>query len=68
MTEVSWLFFLNTCNRPLDNIPLMPLAELATHKDEIGCGDWLEWEVWAQKELMSVGSDLRAKFSDLQVL
>ncbi|KAL8491911.1 hypothetical protein ACS0TY_023490 [Phlomoides rotata] len=67
---VAALLAFTQCNftGPLDNIPLMPLAELSTHKDEIGCGDWMEWEVWAQKELMSVGSDLRAKFSDLQYL
>ncbi|KAK6143174.1 hypothetical protein DH2020_023522 [Rehmannia glutinosa] len=54
--------------RPLDNIPLMPLVELSILKDEIGGGDWMEWEAWAHKELMSVGSDLCAKFSNLQYL
>ncbi|KAI3459736.1 hypothetical protein Pfo_016399 [Paulownia fortunei] len=28
--------------------------------------NWMEWEAWAHKELMSVGSDLCAKFSNLQ--
>lgn len=64
----SPFLLLHTCNRPLDNIPLMPLAELSIDKDKIGGDDWMEWESWAHKELMSVGSDLRAKFSNLQVL
>lgn len=45
----------------------MPLAELSILKYNKGGGEWMEWEAWALKELMSVGSDLCAKFSNLQV-
>lgn len=50
-------------------LPPMPLGAIVFGEGEIktGSGGWSEWEVWAQKELMSVGSDLRAKFSNLQV-
>ncbi|KAI3448862.1 hypothetical protein Pfo_005527 [Paulownia fortunei] len=67
---VAALLAFTQCNftGPLDNVPLMPLVELSIHKDELGGGDWMEWEAWAHKELMSVGSDLRAKFSNLQYL
>ncbi|GFP84288.1 tetratricopeptide repeat protein 27 homolog [Phtheirospermum japonicum] len=67
---VAALLAFTQCNitGPLDNIPLMPLAELLIPKNETGGSDWMEWEAWAQKELMSVGSDLRAKFSNLQYL
>lgn len=52
----------------MDKIPLMPLVDLLVQKIEIGGHDLIEWEAWAQKELMSVGSELSAKFSNLQVL
>lgn len=53
-------------NRPLDDFPLMPLSGFSKPKDEYGGSDWVEWEAWAFKEL-SIGSDLLAKFSNLQV-
>lgn len=50
---------------------LLPMPLVATILGEgemrTSSGGWSEWEVWAQKELMSVGSDLCAKFSNLQV-
>lgn len=52
----------------MDKIPLMPLVDLLVQKIEIGGHDLIEWEAWVQKELMSVGSELSAKFSNLQVL
>ncbi|KAL3651891.1 hypothetical protein CASFOL_004893 [Castilleja foliolosa] len=66
---VSSLLAFTQCNitGPLDNFPLMPLAELLIPKKETGGSDWMEWEAWARKEIMSVGSDLRAKFSNLQM-
>lgn len=45
----------------------MPLAELSILKNNKDGGEWMEWEAWSHKELMSVGSDLSAKFSNLQV-
>ncbi|KAL6557578.1 hypothetical protein OROMI_017928 [Orobanche minor] len=62
---VAALLAFSQCNitGPLDNMPLMPLVELSVNKD-----DSIEWEAWAHKELVSVGSDLRAKFSNLQYL
>ncbi|CAA0817995.1 Protein prenylyltransferase superfamily protein [Striga hermonthica] len=67
---VSALLSFAQCNftGPLDNIPLMLLEELPIRKDERGNLYWIEWEAWAQKELMSVGSHLHAKFSNLQYL
>ncbi|KAL3829244.1 hypothetical protein ACJIZ3_018046 [Penstemon smallii] len=64
---VAALLAFTQCNitGPLDKLPCMPLAELLI-KDDIGGGDWVEWEAWAHKELMSVGSDLHGKFSNLQ--
>lgn len=41
----------------------MPLRDGKDGKDD----SWVEWEAWAQKELMSDGSELLGKFSDLQV-
>ncbi|KAK4422094.1 Tetratricopeptide repeat-containing protein trd-1 [Sesamum alatum] len=66
---VAALLAFTQCNitGPLDNLPLMPLVELSVSKDETG-GDWKEWEAWARKELMSIGSDLCAKFCNLQYL
>lgn len=46
----------------------MPLMALSTWEGEIGEGDSVEWEAWAHKELMSAGSELRGKFSNLQVI
>lgn len=52
--------------RPIVKLPPMPLGAIVF--GEGASSDGLpEWEVWAQKELMSVGSDLRAKFLNLQV-
>ncbi|KAH6834852.1 Protein prenylyltransferase superfamily protein [Perilla frutescens var. hirtella] len=67
---VASLLAFTQCNitGPLDNLSLMPLAELSILKYLKGGGEWMEWEAWAQKELMSVGSDLCAKFSNLQYL
>ncbi|XP_031123423.1 tetratricopeptide repeat protein 27 homolog [Ipomoea triloba] len=66
----SFLAFVQ-CNTtgPIEKFPPMPLVALATCDGESSdSGRWLEWETWAQKELMSVGSDLRAKFSNVQYI
>lgn len=67
---VASLLAFTQCNisGPLDNLPLMPLAELSILKYNKDGGEWMEWEAWSHKELMSVGSDLSAKFSNLQYL
>lgn len=50
-------------------LPPMPLGAITFGEEELtnASSGWLEWEAWAQKELMSAGSDLRAKFLNLQV-
>ncbi|KAL7124341.1 hypothetical protein ABFS83_14G042200 [Erythranthe nasuta] len=67
---VSALLAFTQCNitGPVANIPLIPLVELSIHKDDIGGDVSTEWEAWAHKELMYVGSELSAKFSNLQYL
>lgn len=62
------LFCLHPCNRPQDMLPFMPLVGLQNVKEKAECCDRVEWEAWTVKELMSVGSDLHGKFSNLQVL
>ncbi|XP_009597932.1 uncharacterized protein [Nicotiana tomentosiformis] len=55
---------------PMMKLPPMPLGAITFGEEELtsGSGGWLEWEAWAQKELMSAGSDLRAKFLNLQYI
>ncbi|KAJ8562365.1 hypothetical protein K7X08_011656 [Anisodus acutangulus] len=55
---------------PMVMLSPMPLGEIVFGEGEMksSSGGWSEWEVWAQKDLMSVGSDLRAKFSNLQYI
>ncbi|XP_055822601.1 uncharacterized protein LOC129891315 [Solanum dulcamara] len=69
---VAALLGFTQCNitGPMVKLPPMPLGAIVFGEGEIktGSGGWSEWEVWAQKELMSVGSDLRAKFSNLQYI
>lgn len=42
-------------------LPLCPLPWIEINEAK-------EWEAWARTQLMSSGSDLAAKFSNLQVL
>lgn len=50
------------CCRPLNGLPRCPLPL------EVGEGDeYQEWDNWARNQLMSAGSDLLGKFSNLQV-
>ncbi|KAL3829214.1 hypothetical protein ACJIZ3_018016 [Penstemon smallii] len=67
---VAALLAFTQCNitGPLDKLPCMPLANLLIRKDGVGGGEWMEWEAWTHKELMSVGSELRGKFSNLQYI
>ncbi|XP_010323345.2 uncharacterized protein [Solanum lycopersicum] len=69
---VAALLGFTQCNitGPTVKLPPMPLGAIVFGEEEIktGFGGCSEWEVWAQKELMSVGSDLRAKFSNLQYI
>ncbi|OIS97025.1 PREDICTED: tetratricopeptide repeat protein 27 homolog isoform X1 [Nicotiana attenuata] len=55
---------------PMMKLPPMPLGAITFGEEELtnGSSGWLEWEAWAQKELMSAGSDLRAKFLNLQYI
>ncbi|XP_060172174.1 uncharacterized protein LOC132603231 isoform X2 [Lycium barbarum] len=55
---------------PMVKLPPIPLGAIVFGEGEMktSSGGWSEWEVWAQKELISVGSDLRAKFSNLQYI
>lgn len=46
----------------------MPLAEMCITIDEKRGCDWMAWDTWARIDLMSVGSELRGKFSNLQVI
>ncbi|XP_027117166.1 uncharacterized protein [Coffea arabica] len=45
---------------PVEKMPAMPLLPINDN--------WIEWELWAQKDIMSVGSDVRGKFSNLQYI
>ncbi|KAM3301197.1 tetratricopeptide repeat protein 27 isoform X2 [Capsicum chacoense] len=66
---VAALLGFTQCNitGPIVKLPPMPLGAIVF--GEGASSDGLpEWEVWAQKELMSVGSDLRAKFLNLQYI
>lgn len=67
---VAALLAFTQCNvtGPQDKLPLMPLVGLQNVKEKAECCDWVEWEAWAVKELMSAGSDLHGKFSNLQYL
>ncbi|XP_022874841.1 tetratricopeptide repeat protein 27 homolog [Olea europaea var. sylvestris] len=67
---VSALLAFIQCNitGPVEKLPWMPLMALSTWEGEIGEGDSVEWEAWAHKELMSAGSELRGKFSNLQYI
>lgn len=69
---VAALLGFTQCNitGPMVKLPPMPLGAIVFGEEEINTdsGGWSEWEVWAQKELMSVGSDLCAKFSNLQYI
>ncbi|KAL3332013.1 hypothetical protein AABB24_032566 [Solanum stoloniferum] len=69
---VAALLGFTQCNitGPMVKLPPTPLGAIVFGEEEIktGSGGWSEWEVWAQKELMSVGSDLRSKFSNLQYI
>ncbi|VFQ79607.1 unnamed protein product [Cuscuta campestris] len=59
------------CNTtgPVEKFPHMPLVALIPHEGEISdSGRWMEWETWVQKELISVGSDLGAKYSNTQYI
>lgn len=49
--------------RPLKGLPRWPLAVEMSDGDE-----FTEWDNWARNQLMSAGSDLLGKFSNLQVL
>lgn len=46
---------------PVIELPLVPLPWKEVKEGK-------EWEMWARNQLISVGSDLAAKFSNLQVL
>ncbi|XP_057779413.1 uncharacterized protein LOC130997991 [Salvia miltiorrhiza] len=67
---VASLLAFTQCNftGPSVNVPLMPLAKLSILEYQKVGEEWIEWEAWAHKELMSIGSDLCAKFSNLQYL
>ncbi|KAL1561352.1 tetratricopeptide repeat protein 27 [Salvia divinorum] len=67
---VASLLSFNQCNftGPSVSVPLMPLAKLSILENKKVGDEWMEWEAWAHKELMFVGSDLCAKFSNLQYL
>ncbi|CAN4112928.1 unnamed protein product [Withania somnifera] len=69
---VAALLGFTQCNviGPMVKLPPMPLGALVFGEEEMktSSGGWSEWEVWVQKELMSVGSDLRAKFLNLQYI
>ncbi|KAL3507166.1 hypothetical protein ACH5RR_032548 [Cinchona calisaya] len=45
---------------PEEKMPAMPLVPANDN--------WIEWQIWAQKEIMSVGSDVQGKFSNLQYI
>ncbi|KAK3030875.1 hypothetical protein RJ639_037225, partial [Escallonia herrerae] len=53
---------------PLERLPSMPLMTLLALPEEGSASDWVEWEVWARNELMSCGSHLLGKLSNLQDL
>lgn len=54
---------------PVESIPLMPLMGTLASREEGGPGGGrAEWEAWACNELMSAGSHLRGKFSNLQYI
>lgn len=69
---VAALLGFTQCNitGPMMKLLPMPLGAIVFGEGEMktNSGGWSEWEVWAQKELMSVGSDLRAKFLNLQYI
>ncbi|MCD7466263.1 hypothetical protein HAX54_002811 [Datura stramonium] len=69
---VAALLGFTQCNitGPMVKLPPMPLGAIVFGEGEVKTSSdgWSEWEVWAQKELMSVGSDLRAKFLNLQYI
>ncbi|XP_059640826.1 uncharacterized protein LOC132282985 [Cornus florida] len=56
------------CNMtgPFQRLPLLPLTAFALKEEELGGGGGVEWEGWARNQLMSAGSDLLGKFSNLQ--
>ncbi|XP_073053469.1 uncharacterized protein [Primulina eburnea] len=64
---VAALLAFTQCNvtGPQDKLPLMPLVGLQNVGKKAECCDW---EAWAVKEMMSVGSDLHGKCSNLQYL
>ncbi|XP_075516483.1 uncharacterized protein LOC142551240 [Primulina tabacum] len=64
---VAALLAFTQCNvtGPQDKLPLMPLVGLQNVERKAECCDW---EAWAVKEMMSVGSDLHGKCSNLQYL
>lgn len=67
---VAALLAFTQCNitGPLEKLPAMPLRELIIAGKDGNGDSWVEWEAWAQKELMSDGSELLGKFSDLQYI
>ncbi|CAH9138759.1 unnamed protein product [Cuscuta epithymum] len=59
------------CNTtgPTEKFPLMPLVALTYREGESSDSrGWLEWERWGENELISVGSDLGAKFYNIQYI
>ncbi|KAJ9159621.1 hypothetical protein P3X46_025118 [Hevea brasiliensis] len=62
---VAAIFFFTQCNitGPIDEIPRFPLP----FKVPEG-GEFVEWEDWARKQLMSGGCHLFGKFSNLQFI
>lgn len=50
--------------RPVEGFPKCPLPLMESK----GVDKFVEWDNWARNELMSAGSHLLGKFSNLQVL
>ncbi|KAK2978674.1 hypothetical protein RJ640_029940 [Escallonia rubra] len=67
---VAALLAFTQCNMtgPLETLPSMPLMTLLALPAEGSASDWVEWEVWARNELMSCGSHLLGKLSNLQYI
>ena len=50
--------------RPMKGLPRCPL-----HMEVVGDGgEFGEWDNWARNQILSAGSDLLGKFSNLQVI